>query len=109
MRRGETAWKATLISGLILFAGCGPTSSGGDAVTTGSLFEEMIDMAALSVFPDPAYKTVQFSSYDRRSMLAGGPQWFANSDGFGGEPVPGFDPAPRARPVVSHAGPVRVA
>ena len=91
MRRIEKTWLVALISISVLFAGCGPTPSDGAVVTTGSLYEEMIDMAGLSVFPDPAYKTVQFSSYDRRSVLAGGPEWFANSDGFGGEPVPGFE------------------
>lgn len=59
-------------------------------ITTGSLFEEMVDMARLASFPQPAFRTVQFSSYDRRSDLPGGPNWFANSDGFGGEPIPNF-------------------
>lgn len=61
------------------------------AITTGSLFKEMVDMAGLSQFPEPAYRTVQFSSTDRRSRLPGGPDWFANSDGFGGEPIPNFE------------------
>jgi hypothetical protein len=60
------------------------------AVNTGTLFTEMTDMVGLTYFPAPAYKTVQFSSYDRRSRIPGGPDWFANSDGFGGEPVPNF-------------------
>lgn len=60
-------------------------------ITTGTLVEEMIDMARLAEFPHPAYKTVQFSSYDRRSVLPGGPGWFANSDGFGREPQPNFE------------------
>ncbi|UCD53491.1 MAG: DUF2961 domain-containing protein [Phycisphaerales bacterium] len=60
-------------------------------VTTGSLFEEMADMTNLATFPDPAYRMVQFSSYDHRSRLPGGPDWFANSDGFGGEPIPNFE------------------
>ena len=51
----------------------------------------MIDMARLTRFPDPAYRMVQFSSFDRRSQLPGGPEWFANSDGFGGEPIPNFE------------------
>ena len=62
----------------------------GQAITTGDLFMEMIDLAGLTYFPDPPYRTVQFSSFDRRSNLPGGPHWFANSDGFGGEPVPNF-------------------
>jgi len=60
-------------------------------ITTGSLFEEMVDLANLARFPSPAFRTVQFSSYDRRSRLPGGPDWFANSDGFGGEPIPNFE------------------
>jgi hypothetical protein len=76
---------------LILAAGCGPAEGPGEAVTTGTLYEEMIDLAGLTKFPEPAYRTIQFSSYDRRSTLPGGPGWFANSDGFGNEPIPGFE------------------
>lgn len=71
----------------LLASACGLS----DRVTTGTLYEEMIDMAGLAEFPEPAYETVQFSSYDRRSSIPGGAEWFANSDGFGGEPVPGFE------------------
>jgi hypothetical protein len=60
-------------------------------ITTASLFQEMADMTRLATFPQPAFRTVQFSSYDRRSNLPGGPGWFANSDGFGGEPIPNFE------------------
>ncbi len=60
-------------------------------VTTGSLFEEMTDLHKLAEFPDPACKMVQYSSYDHRSRIPGGPFWFANSDGFGREPVPNFE------------------
>ena len=69
-------------------------------VTTGSLFEQMIDMDRLSRFPDPPYRNVQYSSYDHRSQIPGGPHWFANDDGFGGEPVPNVEKilkAPMAR------------
>jgi hypothetical protein len=76
---------------LIAAAACGPTERPADVVTTGSLYEEMIDLVGLTTFPEPAYRTVQFSSYDRRSRLPGGPGWFANADGFGGEPIPGFE------------------
>lgn len=62
-----------------------------EAITTEDLFKEMIDMAGLTYFPDPPYRTVQFSSFDHRSNLPGGPDWFANSDGFGGEPIPNFE------------------
>jgi hypothetical protein len=60
-------------------------------VTTGTLLREMTDLWRLTEYPEPEYRTVQFSSYDRRSTVPGGPGWFSNSDGFGGEPVPNFE------------------
>jgi hypothetical protein len=60
-------------------------------ITTGSLVHEMVDLCGLTYFLEPAYRTVQFSSYDRRSTVPGGPDWFSNSDGFGGEPIPNFE------------------
>lgn len=60
-------------------------------VTTRSLIAEMADLEHLTRYPGPGVRLVQFSSYDRRSNLPGGPGWFANSDGFGGEPIPGFE------------------
>ena len=85
---------------LLLFA-CSSTVLAGAgaervAITTGSLFDEMVDMANLATFPKPAFRTVQFSSYDHRSRLPGGPDWFANADGFGGEPIPNFEKVFRA-------------
>lgn len=77
-----------LVGSTVLWAGA---RGGKPAITTGSLFEEMVDMPALATFPDPAYSLLQFSSYDHRSRLPGGPDWFANSDGFGGEPIPNFE------------------
>ncbi|MBN1815857.1 MAG: DUF2961 domain-containing protein [Sedimentisphaerales bacterium] len=65
-------------------------------ITTETLFHEMVDLANLAVFPKPAFRTVQFSSYDHRSRLPGGPDWFANADGFGGEPIPNFEKVLRA-------------
>ena len=62
-----------------------------EPVTTGTLVNEMVDMLRLTYFPDPYFKTVQFSSYDHRSIHPGGTDWFANSDGFGNEPVPNFE------------------
>ena len=61
-----------------------------EPISTGTLLREMVDMTRLGNFPAPAYKTVQFSSYDRRANVPGGPNWFANSDGFGREPIPNF-------------------
>lgn len=76
----------------LIFGGisCADRSLDEEAITTETLFLEMIDMAGLTYFPDPPYASVQFSSFDHRSSLPAGPDWFANSDGFGGEPVPNF-------------------
>ena len=81
----------SVLIGVILLVGSSVTFSGSVAITTGTLFEEMVDMGSLATFPSPAYRTIQFSSYDRRSRLPGGPDWFANSDGFGREPIPNFE------------------
>jgi hypothetical protein len=62
----------------------------GQVVTTASLIDELTDMRKLADFPDPGFRSVQFSSYDRRTVSPDQPGWFSNSDGFGGEPVPGF-------------------
>ncbi len=61
------------------------------SVTTGTLFEDMVDLVKLTKTAEPFYRTVQFSSYDRTSKIPNGPGWFANSDGFGGEPTPNFE------------------
>ena len=76
---------------LVLTAGCRQPAGSTETVTTGTLFREMIDLHRLASFPDPAHRTIQYSSFDHRSRLPGGPDWFANSDGFGGEPIPNFE------------------
>ena len=81
------------ILGLLFFLAF-PTSlfcQSSSSITTGKLFEEMIDLEGLTRFPSPSYSMVQYSSYDHRSNLPGGPDWFANADGFGGEPIPNFE------------------
>jgi len=72
-----------------LIAG-GAMAAADDVVTTEKLLGQMTDMEELTTFPDPSYKTIQFSSYDRRSEGPYKPGWYANSDGFGREPIPGF-------------------
>ncbi len=80
-----------LLLSSVLFFACSTETAKKDVITTGSLFKELIDLASLAQFPEPAFRTVQFSSYDRRSKIPGGPDWFANSDGFGKEPIPNFE------------------
>ncbi len=67
-----------------------PAGSDGPAISMGTMLSEMGDLARLAQWPEPAYRTVQFSSYDRRSTSSEAPSWFSNSDGFGREPIPGF-------------------
>ncbi|HOW73672.1 MAG TPA: DUF2961 domain-containing protein [Phycisphaerae bacterium] len=53
------------------------------AITTGSLLNDMTDLQRLAEQPSPAYTTKQFSSYDRAStdpQIATEKNWFANGD-----------------------------
>jgi len=50
-------------------------------ITLESLLREMIDRDAVARWPDPAYKCLHASSYDRRSKTPDDPAgWFANND-----------------------------
>ena len=62
-----------------------------EVITTATLLCEMTDLERLTKVSPINYSTMQFSSYDRRSVQSDKPQWFANYDGFGGEPVPCFE------------------
>lgn len=75
------------VAGLLLFS----LQEALAQVTTGTLVEEMVNLKKLAEYPEPYYNTIQFSSYDRRSTFSDEPGWFNNSDGFGGEPIPGFE------------------
>ena len=74
----------------VLCIPCFGAEPGSGTITTGTLLGEMADLERLARWPEPAYRTVQFSSYDRRSTTSEAPGWFSNADGFGGEPIPGF-------------------
>ncbi len=67
----------------------GPPAAGAEAMHTGTFIRQMTDMRRLAEWPETPYTVFQVSSYDRRSEFFGGPGWFANSDGFGNEPIPG--------------------
>src|SRR5207249_41315 len=45
-----------------------------------SLLAEMTDFTSVTRWPVPAYSEKQASSYDRRSVSADKPGWFANGD-----------------------------
>jgi hypothetical protein len=63
----------------------------GQSVSILTLLSEMTNLKRLVELSEHPYKYIQFSSYDRRSTGVSEPGWFSNSDGFGNEPVPGFD------------------
>jgi hypothetical protein len=63
---------------------------GAQVVTTASLIDELTDLKQLSSYPSLGFRSVQYSSTDQRSVSPDKPGWFANSDGFGGEPIPAF-------------------
>jgi len=67
------------------------TARGQEVISFGTLIDEMTDLNRLTELPEQTYRMVQYSSYDRRSKVPGMRGWFANSDGFGGEPIPGFE------------------
>lgn len=52
-------------------------------VTFEKLLDEMISAEQQARMPEPAYRSGQVSSYDRRSVSPDKPGWFANNDGFG--------------------------
>ena len=81
---------AILFIVVLFISSCDTEHTTSGVISTETLLEELISLERLSYLPDNHYKTVQFSSYDRRSTVPGRPGWFKNSDGFGGEPVPGF-------------------
>ena len=49
-------------------------------ITFRSLLKEMASPEAITRFPDPSYKLVQQSSYDRKSIHPDSSGWFANDD-----------------------------
>lgn len=83
-------WIVILFLSGFLTASTFAAGSGNAPITTGSLLEEMTDLGRLARWPQPAYRTIQFSSYDRQSTTSESPKWFSNADGFGKEPIPAF-------------------
>ncbi|HIW65962.1 MAG TPA: DUF2961 domain-containing protein [Candidatus Alistipes intestinipullorum] len=74
--------KILMIWGLVSYGtGCAPDTS--CTVSLGSLLREMGSMDETTRWPEPAYVCRQTSSYDRRAVTPGTPEWFSNNDGFG--------------------------
>ena len=64
------------LSAALLFPSC----RNEEIVTFRSLLKEMTLKETLARFPDPSYRLVQFSSYDRLSIHPDSAGWFANND-----------------------------
>lgn len=58
----------------------GQATMAADAISVGSLLDEMIDRDNLARLPQPAYTCRQASSYDRGTVSKELPGWFANMD-----------------------------
>ena len=81
----------TILLSIIFLAGTMLTALlSGQTVSTSTLLDELTDMKQLASYPSPGYRSVQYSSTDRRTVSPDKPGWFANADGFGGEPIPAF-------------------
>lgn len=59
---------------------CAVSCSNDQVITFRSLLKEMATPEAITRFPDPAYRLIQFSSYDRNSIHPDSAGWFANND-----------------------------
>jgi hypothetical protein len=87
----EKKYMKKIIISLVLFPCVMVSFHAQETITFGTLLDEMTDLERLTYVPDPSYRVIQYSSYDRRSQVPGQAGWFANSDGFGEEPLPGFE------------------
>ncbi|MFH1998560.1 MAG: glycoside hydrolase family 172 protein [Planctomycetota bacterium] len=77
-----------LITGILISTTAAGEASG--PIDFGRLLDEMHDLAGLARWPEAEYTTIQYSSYDRRSVSPEADAWYSNTDGFGGETIPGF-------------------
>ena len=72
-----------LFLGLLILGAQAAGAFAEETISFGSLLDEMIDSEGLAKWPQPAYRQLQASSYNRASQVRGGPGWFADSDGVG--------------------------
>ncbi len=81
-RRRHDASNRFRVWDFVQFSCSGADERDGSAqtVSIGSLLDEMVARDQLACFPQPAYKCSQASSYDRGTVAADKPGWFANMD-----------------------------
>ena len=75
--------KTRILTAIFLFTGISFFSVAAPKppmVSEATLLREMTDRDALARLPYPAYKTRQFSSYDRKAVSPDRPGWFGNDD-----------------------------
>lgn len=70
----------TVLAAGILFLLASASCRNDQVITFRSLLREMADPEAITRYPDPGYRLVQFSSYDRLSIHPDSSGWFANND-----------------------------
>ncbi len=67
-------------SGFVCFLSLLSLSISAQEVSVKTLLPQMTDLSQLTQRPKPFYETAQSSSYDRKSIKPGNPDWFANGD-----------------------------
>ena len=72
--------RLSAVASLVGFLAMASTVHAAGPITLKSLLHDMTDRQQLTRFPDPAYTTRLFSSYDRASVAPDKPGWFANGD-----------------------------
>lgn len=55
-----------------------------EPITIETLLDEIVSIEQIAEFPDPYYRGMQASSYDRRSISPDSANWGANNDGYQG-------------------------
>ncbi len=73
----------TFVVGWLLIGVGTLEASADESISLCSLLHDMSDPDALARWPQPVYRQLQASSYNRASKVRGGPGWFADSDGVG--------------------------
>ena len=72
-----------LLARLLLGLATSPNVVAVTPISLESFLAEMTDPGSVARFPEPVYRSLQASSYNRKSTHRDRPGWFADSDGLG--------------------------
>ena len=72
--------KVTVIIGLLAFLALPACQEKKVRVSLESLLRELMDRENLTIYPEPAFRLLQQSSHNRKSVAPGQPGWDANAD-----------------------------